>query len=353
MTALSSIALAPLSALYGAAARTRRALYEAGIFRVHKIDAPVISVGNLTTGGTGKTPLVEWIAREIAGEGKRVCILTRGYGRKRPGQRVLVSDGNSIQADATTAGDEPLLLAENLLGLAAVICDADRVSAARWAKENLRTETFILDDGFQYLRLARDLNILIVDATNPWGGGRLLPGGRLREPLNGLSRADCIVIARADDTTQTESLVSRIRELAGDRPIIRSWFKTERLRPLNAVEGQTAARSTLLTNKIAAFCGIGNPESFFNNLRHDGYSLCYSRAFPDHHWYRQSDVDEVLREARKQNASVLLTTGKDAVKLRRLRFDLPCFVVEIDLEFDNATRLREVIHTALGGKHPG
>ena len=350
MTAISSIALAPLSLLYGAAAQTRRALYKAGVFRVHKIDAPVISVGNLTTGGTGKTPLVEWIAREIAGQGKRVCILTRGYARQQPRQRVLASDGNSILADAAIAGDEPLLLAENLLGLAAVICDADRVAAATWAREHLHTDVFILDDGFQYLRLARDLNILLLDATNPWGGGRVLPGGKLREPPNGLGRADCIVITRANDPRGSEDLEIRIQQLAGHRPVIRSWFKTKQLRPLHTVEGETADGNTSGTNRIAAFCGIGNPQSFFHNLRHDGYSLCYSRAFPDHYWYRQSDIDPMLDEARKQTASMLVTTGKDAVKLRALRFDLPCFVAEIDMEFDREETLREILREAIAKK---
>ncbi|MEO8435873.1 MAG: tetraacyldisaccharide 4'-kinase [Pyrinomonadaceae bacterium] len=348
MTAISSIALAPLSLLYGAAAQTRRALYKTGIFRIHKIDAPVISVGNLTTGGTGKTPLVEWIARQTANEGKRVCILTRGYGRKQPGRRVVVSDGNSILADATTAGDEPLLLAENLLGLAAVICDADRVSAASWAQEHLRTEVFVLDDGFQYLRLARDLNIVVIDATNPWGGGHLLPRGRLREPPGALARADCIVITRADHTTPLES---RVRQLGGDRPIIRSWAKIKPRRPLKKDEGQMAVGDMTLGVRVGAFCGIGNPQSFFNDLEREGYSLSYSRAFPDHHWYQQSDIDQMLDEARKQNASALVTTGKDAVKVRSLHFDLPCFVVEIDLEFDDAHRLREILREALAVKY--
>src|SRR5712692_3986751 len=154
MNRAAIVALIPLSGLYGVAMKARRTLYQRGLFHVHKAGAPVISVGNITTGGTGKTPLVEWIARAVASEGKRVCILTRGYGRKAPPKRVIVSDGESILADEKTAGDEPLLLAEKLLGLAAVISDANRASAANWARENLASEVFILDDGFQYLSLA-------------------------------------------------------------------------------------------------------------------------------------------------------------------------------------------------------
>lgn len=351
MTSSYSNALAPLGVLYGAATRVRRGLYHAGVFRIHQIDEPVISVGNITTGGTGKTPLVEWIARAVAAEGKRVCILTRGYGRKAPHNRVIVSDGESILTDEKTAGDEPLLLAEKLLGLAAVISDANRVSAANWARENLASEVFILDDGFQYLSLARELNILCIDATNPWGGDRLLPHGRLREPLAEIKRADCIVVTRADQATAIELLESRITQLAGNRPILRSSVNTIGLRPLhqNKIDGDSD-RPTPPRGPFAAFCGIGNPQSFFTELGRDGHTLCYSRAFPDHHCYKQADVDEVVDEARRRGAGALVTTEKDAVKLRALHFDIPCYVVEIEIKVDNENRLREIINAAIRAK---
>src|SRR6266852_8301296 len=164
MNPAAIVTLTPLSSLYGVAMKARRALYQRGLFRVHKAGAPVISVGNISTGGTGKTPLVEWIARAFAHRQERVCILTRGYGRRHPGSRVVVSNGSEIFSDAREAGDEPLLLAEKLKGEAAVICDADRVAAARWATENLATNLFLLDDGFQNMRLARDCNIVAIDA---------------------------------------------------------------------------------------------------------------------------------------------------------------------------------------------
>ena len=347
MTSYSN-ALAPLGLLYGAAARLRRGLYHAGVFRVHQIDEPVISVGNLTTGGTGKTPLVEWIAREVASKGRRVCILTRGYGRKAPHQRVIVSDGKSILADENAAGDEPLLLAEKLLGLAAVISDANRVSAAAWARENLAPDVFILDDGFQYLKLARELNILCIDATNPWGGERLLPAGRLREPLAEVKRADCIVITRADQATGIELLESRMAQLARGRPILRSSVKTIGLRPLHLNKNDgNADRSTMPRGPLAAFCGIGNPQSFFTQLDREGQTLSYSRAFPDHHWYQQADVDKVVAEARRRGAVAMVTTEKDAVKLRSLRFEIPCYVVRIEIKVDDEGRLRELINAAL------
>src|ERR1700730_8611286 len=208
-----SLALAPLGFLYGVAMKARRALYRAGRFRVHNLGVPVISVGNLTTGGTGKAPLVEWITNDLAQAGRRVCILTRGYSRLNAGTRVVVSSGSEILSDADRAGDEPFLLAERLKGRAAVICDPDRVSAAGWAVENFKSDAFVLDDGFQHLRVARNLNILTIDATNPWGNGKLLPAGILRESPAELTRADCIVITRADDSNQTAELQRKMNEL--------------------------------------------------------------------------------------------------------------------------------------------
>src|SRR5205085_6711634 len=182
---MKSLLLPPLSAVYGVVTRTRLALYRRGAFAITKLERPVISVGNITTGGTGKTPLVERVARIVASDGKKVCILTRGYGRAHPDRHVVVSDGERITATPAAAGDEPSLLAQKLLGTAAVVCNADRRTAGLYAIEAFNTDCFILDDGFQHLRLARDLDIVTIDATNPWGGERLLPAGRLREPLQG------------------------------------------------------------------------------------------------------------------------------------------------------------------------
>jgi tetraacyldisaccharide 4'-kinase len=336
-----------MGVLYGTAIRARRMLYQRGLLRAQRIHAPVISVGNLTTGGTGKTPLVESIARIVAAEGKRVCILTRGYGRKDPRQRVVVSDGNALLADATTAGDEPRLLAENLLGLAAVISDADRISAARWASANLASEVFILDDGFQHLRMARDLNILVIDATNPWGGGQLLPRGRLREPLNGMQRADCLVISHADQATDIGSLKATIAQFAGAKAVISSRVRTRGLKPIQHANAQDGVDGHALAGPVGAFCGIGNPDSFFAHLKLDDHSVCYTRRFADHHTYQQFDVDELVAEARTRGAQMLLTTAKDAVKLRALRFDMPCFAVDIQLSFVEEAQLRQIVQAAV------
>jgi tetraacyldisaccharide 4'-kinase len=353
-----ALILAPLGALYSAMMRARLALYRRGALPIHKINSSVISVGNITTGGTGKTPIVEWVARAAARETVRPCILTRGYGRADAGRRVVVSDGERISADAREGGDEPRLLAEMLQGVAAVISDADRVAAARWAEENLKSNLFILDDGFQHLRIARDLDLVAVDATNPWGNGRLLPGGRLREPLSGLARADCIILTRAEQSQDIDSLHKQAERFSEGRPVLLSRTRTKAVLPLEETMMTTTApvssshHSSLITHHslpqpVAAFCAIGNPASFFAHLRKDGHTLSYTRAFADHYVYGQSDVDAIVAEAKLAGARVLLTTAKDAVKLRSLRFDLPCYVLEIELEFDDEEKLTSMIREAI------
>ncbi len=228
MSVFSNLVLPPLSVAYRAVTALRTAAYRRGLLKTTQLPVPVISIGNITVGGTGKTPLVAWVSRAIASEGRKVCILTRGYGRINAGERIVVSDGSSVLADAAQAGDEPLWLAENLKGAAAVICDSDRAAAGQWAISNLGADVFVLDDGFQHLQLGRDLNILAIDASNPWGGGRLLPYGRLRESRRGVSRADCAIITRADRETDTSLLKSQIQELVGERPILTSQMRRHR-----------------------------------------------------------------------------------------------------------------------------
>ncbi len=353
---ISDITLGPLGAIYGIAMRARRALYQARILPVHEVGVPTISVGNITTGGTGKTPLVEWIARAAAREGRRPCILTRGYGRARPSTRVVVSDSEHVTAGACEGGDEPRLLAEMLQGIAAVISDADRVAAARWALENFGSDLFILDDGFQHLRMARHLDIVAIDATNPWGSGRLLPHGRLREPPRELARADAIIITRADLAPDIDALRLRVESLSGARPVLLSRVRKRRIRPLvgPAAAGVCEGLDSAL-RAVAAFCAVGNPHSFFTQVRSsEGYRLSFERAYPDHHAYTQSEVDILCEEAKAHGAQLILTTAKDAVKLRSLRFDLPCYVLEIGIEFDDEARMLELIRRAIRDpKRPG
>ena len=340
---MKSLVLPPLSALYGAITRSRTALYERGTFRTFKLERPVISIGNITTGGTGKTPLVEWVARVLAGSGKRVCILTRGYGRDNPRHRVLVSDGTTVFADPSQAGDEPFQLASDLVGVAAVVSDADRLAAGHGAIQHLSTDCFVLDDGFQHLQLARNLNIVTVDATAPWGGRRMLPYGRLREPLTALKRADCIVLTRCEQVDDLEPIRNEISKQAGDRPIFHSRMLTRRISP---IVGSTD--NSQPEEPIAAFCAIGNPKSFFVHLKQDGHALVLQKSFRDHHVYTQDEISRLSKAAKQSGAQSLITTAKDAVKLRNLNFDMPCYALEIDLEIKNDSELKRMIIVSAG-----
>jgi tetraacyldisaccharide 4'-kinase len=349
-----SLALAPLGMVYGALTRARLRLYAAGLLKTERVGVPVISVGNITTGGTGKTPLVEWVARALKREGLRACVLTRGYGRADERRRVLASDGVRLPASVGECGDEPRLLAERLLGAASVVCDRDRVAAARWARAHLGAEVFVLDDGFQHLRIARDLDVVTLDATAPWGGGHLLPRGRLREPAAGLRRAGCVVITRAELATDLEALRAEVELLCGARTaVIASRVRTRGLSLLAGGEVELEFEGRAVGQPVAAFCALGNPRAFFEHLRRDGFELCYTRAFRDHHAYTPADVAAVAREAVRRGARALLTTAKDGVKLRgrdfALRgrdFGLACYVVEIGLEFEDEDRLLGLVRKA-------
>lgn len=342
------VSLIPLSAIYGAVTRTRLTAYRRGWFSVSRLAAPVISVGNLTAGGTGKTPLVEWVCRAIAKadaredtrEGKRVCVLTRGYGRDNPKMQVVVSNGTEVLAGEREAGDEPLLLARKLLGIAAVVANGDRVAAGEWAIEKLRTEVFVLDDGFQHLRLARDLDVVTIDATNPWGGGSLLPYGRLREPRAGLSRADCVVITRTDQVEDLASIRATVARLVGAAPVFTSQMVTSGVCKL---AGQSVDKESLFSQRLGAFCGVGNAESFFNHLRREGCEPSFTRAFADHHNYRQSELDALVNEAKARGAEGLITTAKDVTKLLAFNLGLPCYVVDIQISIDEEDRFVDLL----------
>lgn len=360
--------------LYGALTRARAGLYRSGFFKTERVGAPVVSVGNLTAGGTGKTPLVEWVASALAREGLRACVLTRGYGRADEGRRVVASDGARVLAEVAECGDEPRLLAERLLGAASVVCDRDRVGAARWARAELGAEVFVLDDGFQHLRIARDLDVVTLDATDPWGDGHLLPRGRLREPVQALARADCVVITRAELAEDLGALRAEAARLCGGRAaVLTSRVRTRALVPLEefgaragrdasaGVESRSVGTSGLegagvgaralesldVGGAVAAFCAVGNPRAYFEHLRRDGFELCHTRAFADHHAYTAADAETVSREASRRGARALLTTAKDAVKLRGLGFALPCYVVETGLELDEEGRLLGLLREAV------
>lgn len=340
----SNLVLSPLAVAYAAVTRLRTAAYRKGLLKTTKLPVPVISIGNITVGGTGKTPLVAHISRILGNEGRKVCVLTRGYGRNDAAKRVVVSDGLEVLAAVQESGDEPLWLAQNLKGVAAVVCDPVRAAAGHWAIEHLDSNVLVLDDGFQHLQLARDLNILAIDATNPWGGGQLLPSGGLREAPQGASRADCAIITRVRPDSDIQELQTTLRQLMGNRPIFTSRMRTRGVAELRSGRFNPGVG---IAQPVAAFCAVGSPASFFEHLSKEGLTLAYTRAFPDHHQYQQADLTRLADEARRAGAASFITTAKDAVKLRELEFDLPCYVLEIEIAIDEEDKLVDLIRTAI------
>ncbi len=334
--------LSPFGWLYGKIADVRNTLYDKGVFKTHPLGARTISIGNITVGGTGKTPLVALVAEILAVKGEKVCILTRGYGREDPQNRVLVTDSKSVLANVLQGGDEPVELAQKLLGKAIIIADADRVSAAKWALSNFGVSIFVLDDGFQHRRAGRDLDIVCVDATDPFGNEKVLPAGILREPIQNLERADAIVITRADMAGNIDALQSRILELNPDSPI---FFAENKISSVKALEDfHEWPQSEDKGVPALAFCALGNPRNFFEQLRRGNFQIAATKTFTDHHSYTQKDITDIETEAKASKASVLLTTAKDAVKLKNLRFEMDCFVVEIETVIDDLEAFSALFH---------
>lgn len=335
-------ALAPLGVLYGRIIKLRNRLYDRGLFRSHSLGTKTISIGNLTTGGTGKTPLVALVAEMLAASGEKVCILTRGYGRANSKERVLVSDGVTVVTDAITGGDEPVELARKLLGKAVVVADADRVAAAMWAKEKFGITAFILDDGFQHRRAKRDLDIVCIDATDPCGNGRILPAGKLRESFKELRRADAIVITRSNLVGSTEDLIVRLRKRNAAASIFNASTRITQVVELSDFLTGTRVDDTEVLS-VFAFCGLGNPDNFRRQLESEKLNLLGFRSFGDHRRYKQADADSLTREAKTLGSTALITTAKDAVKLTDLIFEIPVFVAESEVNVDDEAAFKRLI----------
>ncbi len=298
---------------YGLAVRLRNIAYERGWLRSEPTPVPVVSVGNLTVGGTGKTPCVEYIARFYRKLNRRVAILSRGYGG---------TDG---------CNDEALLLKENLPDVPHLQA-VDRVALAREAFAKLESEVLVLDDGFQHRRLARDLDVVLIDAMAPWGHGYLLPRGLLREPPSSLRRADVLVLTRCDQALaeQRERLRRTLARIAPQKPVVET---THRPVKLSNCDGENAALELLRDQKAAAFCGIGNPQAFRRSLHDLGARLLDFRVYPDHHAFGHADIEELHRwSGGLPTGTVIVTTQKDVVKLRLSRLgDRPLWWLRIRL----------------------
>jgi tetraacyldisaccharide 4'-kinase len=295
---------------FQAAVSVRNALYDAGRLPSHRLPCVVISIGNVTVGGTGKTPLTSHVAGLLRDLGYRVAVASRGYRRRDSRAPLLVSDGRRILADALSAGDEPYLIARDNPSVPVAV-GADRVAAARLLMTASSPEVLLLDDAFQHRRIARDLDVVLVDGRDPWGNGRMLPRGPLREPIASIRRADACVVTRTNGRTP-DDLVSALERF---NPEVALFHCRLEPRVFVKADGESIAPGSLKGFSAYAFSGIARPERFEDDLRGLGVRLAGSRRFPDHHPFRRRDLEEIALEARRCGAQVLVTTEKDLVRI--------------------------------------
>jgi tetraacyldisaccharide 4'-kinase len=314
--------LRPLTPIYGLATRLRARAYRSGVLPSHRLPVPVVSVGNLTFGGTGKTPTVVALVRDLVRRGRHPGVLTRGYRRQGSAPVLLVGPDPGVAVART--GDEPAELARRLPGVPIAV-DADRGRGAA-AVLAMGADILLLDDGFQHLRLRRDVDLVLIDAGDPWGGGALPPRGRLREPPSALARATAVLLTKLPsppDAVAAE-IEARVYELAPGTPVLRSRMVPRSVRTPEA----TLPVDALAGRQVVAFAGVGRPGGFSALLEEAGAQVVASRWFPDHHVYSAADLEEVTSAARRHRA-VPVTTAKDAVKLPP---DAPVWVVEAEVE---------------------
>lgn len=303
-------------------------LYQAGILKQHHLKRPVVSVGNITVGGTGKTPLVIKIAQIYQQNGLKPVILTRGYMGRGPG---------SIRVES----DEAAMMRQVLEDVP-VLDGADRIKNAEDFLKNNSVDIFILDDGFQHWRLARDLDIVAIDATNPWGNGCLLPRGTLREPLSALGRADLLVLTKADlGRDQVGPVYQRLAALGCTQPRIETVHQPVRLEDLKT--GRSHELETIAGQRVCILCSLGAPATFAATVTRLGTKIQKAFNFADHYVYNAKDVHDLLEQCRRDHVGIVVTTQKDAVKLNGLRdefrqaSDIQIFSLQIELTVRNGT----------------
>jgi tetraacyldisaccharide 4'-kinase len=320
------ILLWPASQLYGVWVRVRAWLYAKGWLKQKRLNAAVISVGNLTVGGTGKTPMVVWLAERFLADGKRVAILSRGYRGTK---------GTS---------DEIELMKVRLQNRVGFGVGKDRYTEGQRLESQQPVDIFLLDDGFQHLQLARDLNILLVDASRPLRNEYLLPGGRLREPLSAIHRADVVVFTRVTDQLSVKRAIQEFPEF----PIFPAVTCLLRYRRLAAEQLTIEPKIELPPQPLFVFCGIGNPDAFLADVDRWGNCIVGSSIYRDHHFYSAHDLRQLEDSAKRAGAHALLTTEKDAQNLGDLRFSsLPLYYCEIEIKITDTEEFQRTLRRKL------
>jgi tetraacyldisaccharide 4'-kinase len=333
--------------IYSTAIGLRNLLYSKGCLKIHAADVPVISVGNITVGGTGKTPLVIWLCKFLQRKKIQCAVLTRGYKTHTQKQ--------------TPIANEPAILARTC-PQAKVIVNPDRTTAATEAVNRFCAKVIIMDDGFQHRRLNRDLDIVTIDATLPFGYGKILPAGLLRESIVSLKRADAIVLTRCDQTSETEltKLEEKLQLINPNMIIARSIHSPTCAK---STEADQISLDELKGKKIFAFCGLGNPDAFFTTIKALGADLIDARVYDDHHQYTENCLADIYREGKKMKADLLLTTQKDwfssplsavgdtSSEQRATKYSIPFAYLAIELKFlSGEDKITNLIQDALSGK---
>ncbi len=315
-----------LSLLYGWAVRARALFYSLTLLKTKTLPCPVISVGNITVGGTGKTPLVMTLAKGLLDRGISVAILSRGY-KGTTTIEPVVSDGKSIFLSPEASGDEPYLIAQVCKGVP-VLIGKDRFATGRVALQRFRTKGLLLDDGYQHLPLHRDLDILLIDSHIGFGDHHLLPRGILREPLSHLRRAHLFLLTKVDDLETSQPLEKQIHDIHPQAQVFHSHYQPVRLA---GPQGEEETPDSLKGKKILALSGIANPNSFSSLLRTCGAEIMGEVIFPDHHLYLPRDLSSI--EEKSKGVDWIVTTEKDMLKLRRLGIDhLPIRSLQIEMK---------------------
>lgn len=331
--------LAPFGLAYSLVQKLRAILYRVGILKTRRLPRPVISIGNITVGGTGKTPMTAYIARLLLERGYKVAVLSRGYGGSLEGQSVIVSDGVSVMLGPNECGDEPYLLASTVPGLMVVI-GTDRYAAGCLAVQQLSPDLFLLDDGFQHLRLQRDLNILLLDSCRPFGNGWTLPAGLLREAATAARRADLIILTRCPEGATVTPLVSGKPAFAASHRLVDAL-------PLTG--GNPVPLTELQGPGFLAFAGIAQPDFFFSALRERGINVVATLPFPDHADYDQAVLDTISETLLSSGAEYAVTTEKDGVKLKQLPESVATvtYLARLDIVLDKPSELQALIRNLL------
>jgi tetraacyldisaccharide 4'-kinase len=321
-----SVLSAPFSWIYGAGVSLRNRRYDRDPAASTKLPVAVASVGNLTAGGSGKTPFVAALAREVLSRGERVGVLSRGYGRRSRSDFVLVSDGNRLLASADECGDEPLELARAVNGLVVAV-GPDRAAVGRELLSKLGPHVLVLDDGFQHRRLRRDLDLVCFDAREPVESLRLLPWGRLREPLGSLSRAHGLVWTRWSEDAPGEELGRLVSRAAPDLPSIRT---RNRIAGFAALDGsELLSAESFRGRPVGVLLAVARPERVLESIPAE---VVFTATRRDHHWWEPSEVAALAEEGKLRGAEALLTTGKDAVKMAAAGTAVPIYVIRIETE---------------------